>query len=143
MTVLQNIEQSGNDNRAITYQRRDGTGGDSNITITQSGSVNNTETNQYGVRHSANVTQSGFEGDANNMQYGEDNAVTVTQSGEFNESDILQETGSVFNVASVTQSGFGVVGAVNQATISQYGSNDTATIMQSGGSGNMATITQY
>jgi hypothetical protein len=88
------------------------------------------------------LTQSGFEGDANNKQYGEDNAVTVSQSGEFNESDILQDSGSVFNVALVTQEGIGLVGAVNQATISQYGSNDMATIMQSGGSGNMATITQ-
>ena len=111
--------------------------GDSNeIVIEQRGQSNSIDTNQSGGLNRGFVNQNG---DSSNVK--------INQSGEFNESNILQGIndatgGGGFNFASITQHGIGLVGAPNKATIKQFGSNYIATIMQSGGSGNMAQITQ-
>ena len=86
------ITQSDIGNYANTWQW---SAAASDVTVDQSGLDNRVSSRQIGQRQTAELTQSGFEGDASNKQYGEDNAVTVTQSGDFNESDILQDSGSV------------------------------------------------
>lgn len=140
------IDQHGNGNEAYILQS-----GSGSAHVTQTGTGNTVEIQQFGADTYATVTQSGFSGagyqnHANIFQSTAPGVTSVTadvhQSGSGNTANISQEglNSSVIASALIMQQGDGNTATINQE-ISTYGTDISAAIYQ-GGNRDTATINQ-
>jgi hypothetical protein len=134
------IVQVGDNNIAFTEMRRDDNSGD----ITQTGNDNWAQTTAYGGGNEGVINQIGDDNIAD-IQQGFDNEGSIYQSGSNNDGEVLQ-SGTVGNKGSQWVAGSGntveqvQTSDANSQRVELTGDDNTYTVTQEVGSGNMLYI---